>query len=69
MTTSHRFTSAAIRHNARTFAERMLKEGFRLGEDRRECVVEVHDEAGTVVLELTLEEAVGGPKGLAPLLS
>ena len=69
MRSSDRFTPTAIRENCRTFAERMLREGFVMGEDRRECVVEVHDEAGTVVLELTLEDAVGGPTGLAALLN
>jgi hypothetical protein len=69
MSTSDRFTPAAIRENARAFAERMLKEGFLLGEDRRECVIEVHDVAGTVVLELSLEQAVGGPKEVAALLN
>jgi hypothetical protein len=69
MSTSNRFTPTAIRENTRMFAERMLREGFVLGEDRRECVVEVHDEAGTVLLELTLEDAVGGPEVLASLLN
>jgi hypothetical protein len=69
MSTFDRFTRTAIRDNARAFAERMLKEGFLLGEDRRDCVVEVHDEAGSVILELTLEQAVGGPKEVATLIN
>ena len=69
MSSSDRFTPAAIRENCRAFAERMLREGFLMGEDRRECVVEVHDEAGAVLLELTLEDAVGGPARLATLLN
>ena len=52
---------------ARERAVWSLRDGFALGEDRRDWVLVVRDEGGVPLLKLTLGEAAGA--SLAALLS
>jgi hypothetical protein len=49
----------AARKNAEIWSLDLLKEGFSKGEDRRDWSVKIRDEAGDLLVDLTLAEAAG----------
>ena len=53
----------AAREEARHRAFLTLTDGYKLGQDRRGWLIDVRDEAGRVVLTLTLDEAISQPAG------
>ena len=61
----------AAREEARRRAAALLLEGYKLGQDRGNWMLRVRDEAGEIVLDLTLCDLVRAPlaTGLRPQIS